>query len=211
MNLLIDILAFNSIISAILVITTSNPVVSVLYLICVFVNIAGYLVLIGVGFIGLSYLIVYVGAVSILFLFVLMMLNTQLSEITAVSSEYSQNLPLGGVLGSIVFYQIVTMLPSYSANINNISLGILTSINNTVTNTYSNIASIYQAFTPSLDQSSFELIQIQSIGEILYTNQSIYLVIISFVLLLAIVGPITLTKLPLHPHLSLLIYYRYLY
>lgn len=59
-NFLLDFLAIGAILSGILVITSKNPVISVLYLISVFVNVAGYLILLGVGFIGISYLIVYV-------------------------------------------------------------------------------------------------------------------------------------------------------
>lgn len=68
-NFLLDFLSLGAILSGILVITSKNPVISVLFLISVFVNVAGYLVLLGVGFIGISYLIVYVGAISILFIF----------------------------------------------------------------------------------------------------------------------------------------------
>jgi NADH-ubiquinone oxidoreductase chain 6 len=59
-NFLIDILTFNTLISSILVITSKNPVIAVIFLISVFVNAAGYLILLGIGFIGISYIIVYV-------------------------------------------------------------------------------------------------------------------------------------------------------
>src|SRR6266571_570511 len=67
--ILINILSFTTIISSVLVITSQNPVISVVYLISVFVNAAGYLILSGIGFLGLSYIIVYVGAITVLFLF----------------------------------------------------------------------------------------------------------------------------------------------
>lgn len=57
---LLDFLALGAIVSGILVITSKNPVISVLFLISIFVNVAGYLVLLGVGFIGISYIVVYV-------------------------------------------------------------------------------------------------------------------------------------------------------
>ena len=85
---LLDILAFGAVLSGVLVITSKNPVISVLFLISVFVNAAAYLLLLGVGFIGISYLIVYVGAIAILFLFVVMMLNISVSEIGEVGREY---------------------------------------------------------------------------------------------------------------------------
>src|SRR6266568_2841479 len=69
--ILINILSFTTIISSVLVITSQNPVISVVYLISVFVNAAGYLILSGIGFLGLSYIIVYVGAITVLFLYVM--------------------------------------------------------------------------------------------------------------------------------------------
>lgn len=59
-NLFIDILAFGTLFSSVLVITSKNPVIAVIFLISVFVNAAGYLILLGIGFIGISYLIIYV-------------------------------------------------------------------------------------------------------------------------------------------------------
>ena len=59
-NFLIDLLAFSALFSSVLVITSKNPVIAVIFLISVFVNAAGYLILLGIGFIGISYIIVYV-------------------------------------------------------------------------------------------------------------------------------------------------------
>ena len=114
-NFLLDFLALGAILSGILVITSKNPVISVLFLISVFVNVAGYLVLLGVGFIGISYLIVYIGAVTVLFLFVIMMLNLQLTELSAVGNEYTQNLPLATILGSLLLFELVSIVPGFTA------------------------------------------------------------------------------------------------
>ena len=92
---LIDFLTLGAILSALLVVTSKNPVMSVLFLISLFLHVSGYLVLLGLGFMGISYLILYIGAIAILFLFVVMMLNLQLAELNAMASEYTQNLPLG--------------------------------------------------------------------------------------------------------------------
>lgn len=70
-----------AIISGILVIIDKNPVKSVLFLIVLFLNISMYLITLGLNFIGLSYLIIYIGAVSILFLFILMLINIRISEL----------------------------------------------------------------------------------------------------------------------------------
>ena len=78
---LLDFISLASILCGIFVIISKNPVVSVLFLIGLFLNISGYLIMLGINFIGLSYLLVYVGAVSILFLFILMLINVRLSEL----------------------------------------------------------------------------------------------------------------------------------
>ena len=69
---ILDILSLIAILCGILVIISKNPIVSVLFLIGLFLSISSYLIILGLNFIGLSYLLVYVGAVSILFLFILM-------------------------------------------------------------------------------------------------------------------------------------------
>ena len=91
---------FVSLISGILIITTKNPIVSVLYLILLFSSISCYLIFIGMKFLGLSYLLVYVGAVSILFLFILMLINIRVSELI---SDTSNSIPLA-ILAIIMFY-----------------------------------------------------------------------------------------------------------
>lgn len=96
----LDIISLLSILSGIFVIITNNPIVSVLFLIALFLNISAYLILIGIHFLGLSYLLVYVGAVSILFLFVIMLINIRVSEL---HSNTRNSIPLGFIV-SIAFY-----------------------------------------------------------------------------------------------------------
>jgi len=110
-QLLLDILAFGAVLSGILVITAKNPVISVLFLISVFINVAGYLVLLGVAYLGLAYLIIYVGAIAILFLFVIMMLNLRLVELIDTGQEYTQNLPLGAIIAALFFFELLSILP----------------------------------------------------------------------------------------------------
>lgn len=202
-NFLLDFLALGAILSGILVITRKNPVISVLFLISVFVNVAGYLVLLGVGFIGISYLIVYVGAIAILFLFVVMMLNLQLAELSAVGSEYTQNLPLGAIVGSLFLIELISILPSSFSGLSSapstteIQLGFLNWINSFILGSEPSTDSyldIHQAFNPMTADTSFaNFLQIQSIGQNLYTYGALWLLLTSFILLLAIVGPITLS------------------
>lgn len=205
-NFLLDFLSLGAIISGILVITSKNPVISVLFLISVFVNVAGYLVLLGVGFIGISYLIVYVGAIAILFLFVVMMLNLQLAELSAVGSEYTQNLPLGAILGSLFLFELVSILPfsfknagsldlAYVFNVfSELSLGTINWFNTQFVTEQGGNNDVHQTFNTSLADTNFDnYLQIQSIGQSLYTYGSVWLLLTSLILLLAMVGPITLS------------------
>lgn len=97
-----------SVISGILVIISKNPVVSVLFLISLFLCIACYLLVLGLNFIGLSYLLVYVGAVSILFLFILMLINVRVSELL---SDSSNSIPLAVVVSVSFNFTVSQILP----------------------------------------------------------------------------------------------------
>ena len=103
------IISMLSILSAILVIISKNPIVSVLFLIGLFLNIAGYLMVLGINFIGLSYLLVYVGAVSILFLFILMLINVRISELL---TDNNNSVPLAIIIGIIFNLTLFKLLPS---------------------------------------------------------------------------------------------------
>ena len=77
-TIFINLLAFGTLISSVTAITSKNPVISVIHLIATFVQAAGFLILIGINFVGISYIVVYVGAIAVLFLFVIMMINVRL-------------------------------------------------------------------------------------------------------------------------------------
>src|SRR3954454_16709208 len=79
----LDFISLVSILCGIFVIVSKNPIISVLYLIGLFLSISCYLIILGLNFIGLSYLLVYIGAVSILFLFILMLINVRISELVS--------------------------------------------------------------------------------------------------------------------------------
>lgn len=191
-NFLLDFLALGAIVSGILVITSKNPVISVLFLISVFVNVAGYLVLLGVGFIGISYIVVYVGAVTVLFLFVIMMLNLQLAELNAVGSEYTQNLPLGAILGSVFLFELTSVL---GQSFSQVVLGILTTIHTNFLGEagFNNVHLAFQSTNIDTAFTSTNGLQIQSIGSMLYTHAAIWLILASIILLLAIISPIVLS------------------
>jgi NADH-ubiquinone oxidoreductase chain 6 len=119
----LDILSLLSVLCGILVIISKNPIVSVLFLIGLFLSISSYLIILGLNFIGLSYLLVYVGAVSILFLFILMLINVRISELL---SNTNNSIPLAMFIAISFNYPLYQILPysvaaynSYTVNLNN--------------------------------------------------------------------------------------------
>ena len=197
-NFILDLLAFGTLFSSVLVITSKNPVIAVIFLISVFVNAAGYLIMLGVGFIGISYIIVYVGAIAVLFLFVIMMINIKLTDILETGSQYTKNLPLALAIGSLFIYEIFTILPFSFNNVSAISalLDLLTNINVFMLNSeiYS-INNINTAFNPYIADTAFtNFLQIEAIGQGIYTYGASWLIITSVILLLAMVAPIFISK-----------------
>jgi len=105
---ILDFISLVSILSGILVIVSKNPIVSVLFLIGLFLSISCYLIVLGLNFIGLSYLLVYVGAVSILFLFILMLINVRISELLY---DTSNSIPLVLLVILAFNYPVNNILP----------------------------------------------------------------------------------------------------
>ena len=175
-------IVFVSLISGIFIIITKNPIVSVLYLILLFSSIACYLIFIGIKFIGISYLLVYVGAVSILFLFILMLINIRVSELI---SDTNNNIPLAILAVLAFFIPFSNILPDNKANINNIN--ILDIIG------FKKEKDISYVSSNNWDGNLIEISDIMSIGNIMYTSYSIWLIITSIILLLAMVGSIVIT------------------
>jgi NADH-ubiquinone oxidoreductase chain 6 len=130
---ILDIISIISIISGIFVIISKNPIISVLFLIGLFISISGYLIIIGINFIGLSYLLVYVGAVSILFLFILMLINVRISELL---SNASNSIPLAIIITIVFNYPIYQILPYSITAFNNHSIDLNTILNNIFYNSY---------------------------------------------------------------------------
>lgn len=215
-GIFIDLLAFGAILSSVLVITSKNPVIAVIFLISLFVNAAGYLIFSGVAFIGLTYIILYVGAITVLFLFVIMMINIKLTDILETGKTYTQNLPLGLSVGLLFIYEFASMtvqLPSQSLlsaseYFYSLPAYIITYFNTLVSgnsnkldlnydiNIFPNSHSIVEtAFNPNIfDQSIINFTQIQAIGQGLYTYGAFWLILLSIILLLAMVSPIFISK-----------------
>ena len=194
----INALSVLSIISGILVITTKNPIVSVLFLITLFFNVACFLITLGLNFIGLSYLLVYVGAVSILFLFILMLINIRISELL---SKTKNSIPLIFIVFVLLSFVLLILLPLNYKNINvdNIDLNlkkIFLNINNNLLDTISS-----KVYTENINYTSsyywdgniVEFNPIASMGSIMYTSYPMWLIITSLILLLAMIGVIVIT------------------
>lgn len=103
-----------ALLAGVFIIITKNPIVSVLYLILLFSSIACYLILVGINFIGISYLLVYVGAVTILFLFILMLINIRVSELI---SDTNNNIPLAVLAVLAFFIPFSNTLPDNKTNV----------------------------------------------------------------------------------------------
>jgi NADH-ubiquinone oxidoreductase chain 6 len=204
----LDIISLLAILSGISVIIIKNPITSVLFLIGLFVCIAVYLNMIGLYFIGLSYLLVYVGAVSILFLFILMLINVRVSElvsntnvvvILAVITSISFNYPINQVLPFSVVQSSSTSLLGgdiifgYFSSFISSLFSLFVSYGKEVSN-----SEIYYVSSNIWDGNLSEASHITSIGNIMYTSYSMWLVITSIILLLAMVGAIVITIKPKH-------------
>ena len=128
---ILDIISIFAIFCAISVIVNKNPIISVLFLIGLFASISSYLIILGLNFIGLSYLIVYIGAVSILFLFILMLINIRISEL---QSNTNNSIPLTIIIGISISYSLFQLLPYDIAILSNFN----SKLNNNLYNIYIN-------------------------------------------------------------------------
>jgi len=150
--------------SAAMVIVSRNPVHSVLYLILAFVNASGLFILMGAEFLGMMLIVVYVGAVAVLFLFVIMMLDVDFVELREGFLEY---LPIGLVIGGIFLVELLLVAGGWVINpgtVKQITATIPTNVSNT-----------------------------EALGLVLYTKYIHYFQIAGMVLLVAMIGAIVLT------------------
>lgn len=200
---ILDIISLVAILSGILVIITKNPIVSVLFLIGLFLSISSYLIILGLNFIGLSYLLVYVGAVSILFLFILMLINVRISELL---SNTSNSIPLAIIITISFNYPVYQILPYSIAAFNSYTVDLNNTLNDIWYNNYSDYLNKFFTLNGAygkLDNGEISFVSskiwdgnlsetshITSIGNIMYTSYSIWLIITSIILLLAMTGSI---------------------
>jgi NADH-quinone oxidoreductase subunit J len=152
--------------AAFMVIAAKNPVHSVLFLILAFFNAAGLFILLGAEFLAMILVVVYVGAVAVLFLFVVMMLDVDFAELR---EGFLQYLPVGAIVGLILLVELILVLG-----------GVLVT---------PETAGTTAAPTPPVDRVS----NIAAIGELLYTRYIFYFQMAGIVLLVAMIGAIVLT------------------
>src|SRR5450631_1992208 len=152
--------------SAFMVIAAKNPVHSVLYLILAFVNAAGLFVMLGAEFLAMILIVVYVGAVAVLFLFVVMMLDVDFAELREGFLNY---LPVGGVIAFIFLAELLLVLGTWA-----IGPGIARTITSPI---------------PNIDTMS----NTAALGHVLYTRYVYYFQVAGLVLLVAMIGAIVLT------------------
>jgi len=195
-SIFINLLVIGMLFSSILSITSKNPVISVIFLITTFVCAAVYLILIGINFIGISYIVIYVGAIAVLFLFVIMMINIKLTDILETGYNYTKNLPLAILIVTLFIFLIFQTLPF---SFNNIPLpfnffllgGEYSLISNQVFN-FSDLTTLINRSQSDILLTQFE--QIQVLGHNLYTYGAILLIELSIILLLAMLATIIISK-----------------
>ena len=192
------IMSLLSILFGIFVIISKNPIVSVLFLIGLFIAIASYLMTLGINFIGLSYLLVYVGAVSILFLFILMLINVRVSELATNNSNSIPLAILVGIFFNISVSKLFVYKSSMEININNVFNTEMYSMSHDINHIVNNVYYLHRNelyFVTSYlwDGRLAETFHITSIGNIIYTSYPIWLLLTSIILLLAMIGSIVIT------------------
>lgn len=196
---ILDILSLVCIFFGIYTIISKNPIVSVLFLIGLFSAISCYLILIGLSFIGISYLLVYVGAVSILFIFILMLINIRISELLSDTYNYLplailSIIPFVYILGqniSFNYMQVGSVYYFYNSFFE--KLYKILEHNQYFFNITENKQQIIYASGNNWDTVLMEVTNITSIGNIMYSTYSVWLLIVSIILLLAMVGVIAIT------------------
>ena len=168
-----------ALVSSSLVITSKNPVYSVLFLILSFANVSALLLLLGLEFLPITFIVVYVGAIAVLFLFVLMTLNIKLAEVKYESHQY---VPLGLVISGIFLSIVVLLLRSEFVAFSTSFL-------------HKEFLCDYANQNSLLLNSLFYHNEhnIRSVGLILFTGYSFQFIVVGYILLFAMIGTIVLT------------------
>jgi NADH-quinone oxidoreductase subunit J len=152
--------------SAVMVIASRNPVHSVLFLILAFVNAAGLFILMGAEFLAWILIIVYVGAVALLFLSVVMMLDIDFAELKRGVLSY---LPIGALIGAVLLVELLTIVGAWAVG-----------------------ADVAKSITAPIPPSS-QVSNTTALGLVLYTNYIYFFQAAGVILLVAMIGAIVLT------------------
>ena len=152
--------------SAVMVIASRNPVHSVLFLILAFVNAAGLFVLMGAEFLAMILIVVYVGAVAVLFLFVVMMLDVDFAELRRGFISY---LPIGGLVGAMLLAELLIIVGAWVIG-----------------------PEVTKAITSPIPPAA-EIPNTQALGLVLYTRYVYFFQAAGVILLVAMIGAIVLT------------------
>ncbi len=156
--------AILSVVAGVMVIVARNPVHAVLYLILAFFNAAGLFILLGAEFLAMILIIVYVGAVAVLFLFVVMMLDVDFAELKA---GFIKNAPVGLLVGGIVLIELILLFAGRGFGL-------------AVTH-------------PAAAASAAQISNTQALGLVLYTKYVYFFEVAGLILLVAMIGAIVLT------------------
>ncbi len=160
--------SFIAVIAAIMVTRSKNTVHGVFFLILDFISVSCLFIMIGAEFLGMIMLIVYVGAVAVLFLFVVMMLNVNIQETTPEKvNEFKGVKPIGIIVGVVIFLELIVVIGGWQFK-ENVLITSLSDVNKNLTNT-------------------------ESLGNILYTDYVYLFQITGMILLIAMIGAIVLT------------------
>jgi NADH-quinone oxidoreductase subunit J len=158
-------LAVATVVAGLLVVSAKNPVHSVLFLITAFFSAAGLFVLMGAEFLAMLLIVVYVGAVAVLFLFVVMMLDVDFAELR---QGFAQYLPIGGLVGGILTLEMIFVAATVAAN-----------------------GAAGKNAAPMA--SPLGVPNTEAIGRVLYTDYIFFFQLAGLVLLVAMIGAIVLT------------------
>lgn len=180
LSMVLSLLAFVASVSAVAVVATPAPVIAVLYLVAVFASTRLYLLALGLGFMGLAYLVVYVGAIAILFLFVVMLLDVRSIELHNSVRSSNDRMPLALCIGMLV----AALQTAPRASLRSLSASMQFALSGLADSSVAvDLAPVSQ------------LNQIEAIGGVLYAQGTFPLMVVGVLLLLAMVGPIALCAL----------------
>lgn len=169
LDIIFQAFGIGAIISALLVISKNNPVHSVFFLVLTFGNTSALLLILGVEFLAIIFWILYVGAIAILFIFVIKLINIKIVELLDNSSRY---LPVGFIIGIILLLEIFFYVDSYQS----------------VSHSFLELNNLNFTYTTIVNSTNIELL-----ANILYTDYWLNLIIAALILLVAMIGAIILT------------------